>query len=65
LNLDKLKLHQWFNKNNSKEKRAQERPLITEEHKRARLRLVKCIDTLRSVGAAIYYLGEKLFNFYK
>ncbi len=61
LTLDKFTLYRWFKKNRGKEKRMKERPLLTEEHKRARLELAERLLTLIEEGAFICYLDEKLF----
>jgi hypothetical protein len=61
LNLDKFKLYRRFKKNKGKEKRIKERPLITEEHKRARVEFAEQILMLRAAGAIICYLDEKWF----
>jgi hypothetical protein len=37
LTLDKFKLYRWFRKNKGKERKTVDRPLLTEEHRRARL----------------------------
>jgi hypothetical protein len=51
MNLNKWSSLRWFKKNKGKERRAVFRPLLTDEHKRARLQYINEIRTLKNQGA--------------
>ncbi len=58
MNLNKWSLLRWFKKNKGKERRAVFRPLLTDEHKRARLQYINEIRTLTDQGATIGFEDE-------
>jgi hypothetical protein len=61
LTLDKFKLYRWFHKNNGKERKPVERPLLMEEHKQARLQHTQLIQILMQQGRIIMHLDKKWF----
>ena len=59
LNLTKWTLRRWFVKNKGKEKRHVEKPLLTPEHKQARVLFARRLLTMIQQGLPILFLDEK------
>lgn len=58
MSLNKWSLLWWFKKQKGKERRAVFRPLLKEEHKRAKIQYINEICTLQDQGATIGYEDE-------
>jgi hypothetical protein len=58
INLDKWNLLRWFKKNKGKAKQPVFRPLLTNEHKQARLTFIDEMQELLQQGTIIGYLDE-------
>ncbi len=61
LRMNKFNLLRWFKKNKGIEKRTVHRPILTNEHKIARLQHAELIQNLHRQGKTICYLDEKWF----
>ena len=62
LSLHKLQVYRWFRKNGGKEISAKEKPLLTKQHKKDRLKWIQDWAALLSdPSTPVCYLDEKWF----